>query len=368
MKTFQAFFKSNLTHVGIGMAFAFLLIFFTVWLTAYHGVTDRINQLKVGIVNNDAAFHSDMLTDQLPFTTSTIDHTSAGTEMLNKRELDMLIVIPQNFTERLTTSTAAIEFYINQAAPAMTKQVMEGAANEIVFKMNEQAFALKMQQLPEQFFNNGVQTLSPHSVQLELIKLNQTDGFAASMIPLLVVLASFVGSMLMSLNLFQATQQLAASHGKWPILFTRFSIQLIVSVLLSALTMSLLLLFGFELHVSLWQGFVFQMFVYLSFLCLTQMFTVIFGLAGMLLNIVSLSIQLVTAGVIVPRALLSDFYQFLSQLFPATYGASGYFSIIYGGMNVAGEIKLLAYIVVITFGATLLKVALTKEKGIEASA
>ncbi|MFC6334192.1 YhgE/Pip domain-containing protein [Paenibacillus septentrionalis] len=364
MKTFKAFFKFNLTYVGIGIAFAFLLIFFTVWLTAYHGVTDRIDQLKVGIVNDDITFHTVMLTDQLPFTMVTMDQASAGVEKLNKRELDMLIVVPRDFTEHLATSTAIIEFYINQAGPALSKQVMESTANEIVYKINEQAFTMKKEQLtsaPEPFLRDGVQALSLEGVQSKIIKLNHTEGFAASMIPLLVVLASFVGSMLMSLNLFQATKQLAESYSKWSILFTRFVIQFVVSVLLSALTMSLLLLFGFKLHVSLWEGFVFQVFVYLSFLCLTQMFTVLFGMAGMLLNIVSLSIQLVTAGVIVPRALLSDFYQLLSLLFPATYGASGYFSIIYGGMNVAGEIKILTCIIVITFGATLLKVALSRE-------
>ena len=46
-----------------------------------------------------------------------------------------------------------------------------------------------------------------------------------------------------------------------------------------------------------------------SFLSVTQMFIVLFGPAGMVFNIISLSIQLVTFGVIVPKALLSNFYQ-----------------------------------------------------------
>ncbi|GIP18319.1 hypothetical protein J40TS1_39610 [Paenibacillus montaniterrae] len=365
MNTFKSFFKSNLTFVGIGVAFTFLLIFFTVWLTAYDGVTDRMNNLKVGVVNDDASFNSSLLTESLPFTTTTIAQQSDGTEQLNKRELDMLIVVPQSFTEDIAANTAVMTYYINQASPSLSKQIMENAAKEATAKINEQVFAMKKEQVinaPEAYIKDGVQSLSMQGVQPEIIKLNQTEGFAASMIPLLVVLASFVGSMLMSMNLFQASQKLAPFHNKWSILFSRFLIQFIVSVLLSALTISLLLLFKFELHVSVWEGFMFQVLVYLAFLCLTQMFTVVFGLAGMLFNIVSLSIQLVTAGVIVPRALLSDFYQSLSNIFPATYGASGYFSIIYGGTNVTGEMKMLAAIILITFSVTVLRAALSKSK------
>ncbi|MGG4043143.1 hypothetical protein [Bacillus smithii] len=51
MKTLKGFFKHSETFIGILTAFVFLLIFFCVWMTAYDGVTDRVNQLKVGLVN-----------------------------------------------------------------------------------------------------------------------------------------------------------------------------------------------------------------------------------------------------------------------------------------------------------------------------
>ena len=68
-----------------------------------------------------------------------------------------------------------------------------------------------------------------------------------------------------------------------------------------------------------------------SFLSVTQMFIVLFGPAGMMFNIISLSVQLVTCGVIVPKALLSNFYQTVGSLFPGTYVADGYQTIIFGG-------------------------------------
>ncbi|WP_026675587.1 YhgE/Pip domain-containing protein [Alkalihalobacterium bogoriense] len=365
MNTCKAFFKSGPTLVGIGIAFAFLLIFFIVWLTAYDGVSDRLENLRVGIVDHDTNFYSSILEESLPFTTITIDNESAGMEKLNKREIGMLIVIPEGFTNSIQREQGVMEYYINQATPSMSKQMMENAAKEITTKLNEYIFTVKKEQVinvPDEYIKEGMQLLSYQSVRTEIVEVNYTEGFAATMVPLLIILASFVGSMLMSLNLFQVTQNLMSSYNKWSILLSRFSIQLIVSGCLSVLTISLLLLFQFELQISVFESIIFQTLVYLSFLCFTQMFTILFGMAGMLFNIISLSIQLVTAGVIVPRVLLSDFYQQLSTIFPATYGTSGYFTIIYGGASLTEEMLLLCSIIAITFGVTVVRVALTKEK------
>lgn len=53
MKTLKQFFKHPETIIGISTAVAFLLIFFCVWMTAYDGVNNRIDKLKIGLVNED---------------------------------------------------------------------------------------------------------------------------------------------------------------------------------------------------------------------------------------------------------------------------------------------------------------------------
>ncbi|MFL0475692.1 hypothetical protein ACH0CI_27310, partial [Priestia sp. 179-F W1.4 NHS] len=70
MRTFKNFFKHRETYIGIATAFAFSLIFFCVWMTAYDGVTDRVDQLKVGLVNNDTQMGNNIsknLEKNLPF-------------------------------------------------------------------------------------------------------------------------------------------------------------------------------------------------------------------------------------------------------------------------------------------------------------
>lgn len=51
----------------------------------------------------------------------------------------------------------------------------------------------------------------------------------------------------------------------------------------------------------------------------------------MVFNILALSLQLVTSGVLVSKELLANGYHTLASFLPATYGADGYYSIVFGG-------------------------------------
>ncbi|AMR00832.1 MULTISPECIES: hypothetical protein [Bacillus] len=88
--------------------------------------------------------------------------------------------------------------------------------------------------------------------------------------------------------------------------------------------------------------------VFFAFLSLTQMFLTVFGNAGMIFNIISLSLQLVSSGVIVPHEMLSKTYQTMGEVFPATYAANGYYTIIFGGVSLEKNIISLLVIILVT--------------------
>ncbi len=98
--------------------------------------------------------------------------------------------------------------------------------------------------------------------------------------------------------------------------------------------------------------------VFFSFLSLTQMFIAVFGNAGMIFNIISLSLQLVNSGVIVPHEMLSKTYQTIGELFPATYAANGYYTIIFGGVNLERNIISLLIIVLVTQSVAVMTLAI----------
>ncbi|MBS9806427.1 hypothetical protein ACFU6E_24275 [Bacillus cereus] len=68
----------------------------------------------------------------------------------------------------------------------------------------------------------------------------------------------------------------------------------------------------------------------------------------MIFNIISLSLQLVSSGVIVPHEMLSKTYQTIGELFPATYAVNGYYTIIFGGTGLGNNIISLSLIILVT--------------------
>ncbi|MBE5108629.1 hypothetical protein IGI01_26375 [Bacillus thuringiensis] len=74
----------------------------------------------------------------------------------------------------------------------------------------------------------------------------------------------------------------------------------------------------------------------------------VFGSAGMIFNIISLSLQLVSLGVMVPHEMLSKTYQTIGELFPATYATNGYYTIIFGGTGLENNIISLLLIILVT--------------------
>ncbi|PEA92570.1 hypothetical protein CON66_29015 [Bacillus cereus] len=372
MKTLKNFFKFPPTFIGIATAFAFLLIFFCVWMTAYDGVTDRVNQLKIGLVNEDNQMGTDIeksLKENLPFKVKSYSSVTHAQKDMDNRNLDMVIQIPANFSSLLKeNNTTEINYFINQANSSLAKQIMEGAAKDITQTVNKNVYAYKQkfissnlsnelstvipsEELAQKLSENitkAVSSLNIDSVQSSVEKTNNTDGFAATMIPFLIVLASWVGAMLMSLNLNIVATILKNTHGKWSIFFSRQVINIVVSVILAIITLLLMTIFNVKLNTSLFETWIFQTLVFFSFLSVTQMFIVLFGPAGMVFNIISLSIQLVTFGIIVPKALLSNFYQTVGSFFPGTYVADGYQTIIFGGGNLSHDMNILLCTSIIT--------------------
>ena len=146
--------------------------------------------------------------------------------------------------------------------------------------------------------------------------------------------------------------------GSWSNFLSRQIINGTVSILLACITIGLMKGFQIEMHETVWSIWVFQAIVFFAFLSLTQMFLTVFGNAGMIFNIISLSLQLVSSGVIVPHEMLSKTYQTIGGLFPATYAANGYYTIIFGGVSLERNIISLLVIVLVTQSVAVMTLAI----------
>ncbi|WP_338753706.1 YhgE/Pip domain-containing protein [Bacillus sp. FJAT-52991] len=388
MSALKNFFQVRETYIGLLAAVAFQVIFFCVWMTAYDGVDDRVGNLKIGIVNDDLVIGEEVTTQMKknsPFTIKEYQEVEKAKADMEDRKLNMVIHLPAKLTEKVKVGQEVeVVYWINGANAGMGKTMMEGAAHQMTGAVNSHLFVAQKEGMLKQFIPaNGtpeavgdaisqmVGNLNDQLVQPKIKKVNEVKEFAASMVPMMVILASFVGAMVMTMQLQQTADKIKGYYGKWEVFAARQVINIGFSFFLTFITLALMMMFDIQSESSMLVIYLFQSLLFFSFLSLAQMFVYLMGNAGMVFNIIALSLQLVTSGVIVPREMLSDFYSNLGSYLPATYGSDGYFTIIFGGemSHITSNMQSLLLIslgtMAVTVGAVLLKGIRSKEVVIE---
>ncbi|MEK5231664.1 ABC transporter permease [Lysinibacillus sp. FSL K6-0232] len=384
MSGLQALLRVRETYIGIVATIAFQLIFFSIWMTAYDGVDERVGQLTIGFVSEDAELDQQVaknMKSAIPFSIEDYSSMAQAERALNARQINMIVQIPDDFTHHIQAGKEAeIIYAINQANASVAKNIMENAAKQITEELNHtlyplqqnqaiEAFSQQIAQLP--FEQNTAQQITAsvkttmmnvkaHAADETILKTNNVKGFAANFIPLMVIISSFVGAMVMIMQHQQAAQIVQASLSKWQLFLARQLLNIAVAFTLPLLTISLMHLFGIASNESLLSIYCFQSVMFLAFLCLAQVFVIAFGNLGMVFNICALSLQLVTSGVLVPKIMLSEGYKQVAAMLPATYGADGYYTIIFGGSadNLLQNTSALAIIILITMAISTTVVAL----------
>ncbi|WP_336825153.1 ABC transporter permease [Sporosarcina sp. USHLN248] len=387
MAGLKALFKLRGTYLGIIAAVMFQIIFFSIWLTAYKGVQDRTDSLTIGIVNEDEEIGEQMiheLEQSLPFQVKQFNSLQIAQKEMNDRTIEMVIQIPSDFSSSIIAAEQpSIIYWINQATATFSKTMMETASLHITDEVNTTLYGMQTQstisvfneqlgQLPldekvAQAIGESVQmavgSLHPNIVEEKINKTNAVDDFSANLVPLMVIISSFAGAMVMIMQINEASHSIKQMHSKWSLFIGMQLINIGVAFILPFLTIGLMYLFGIEIQEPLIVVYLFQAIMFLSFLCFAQLFVVLLGNVGMLFNILLLSLQLVTSGVLVSTKLLPNAYSKLSTILPATYGADGYYSIVFGGRDgiLMENIGILLMITAIALLISVVAIAARKE-------
>ncbi|QAY66876.1 YhgE/Pip domain-containing protein [Paenibacillus protaetiae] len=368
----KAFMSKPTTMVGIITALMFQIIFSVIWMTAYDGVTDRAKQLHIAVVNEDKQFGTqiaDKLVKELPFKMVGLTDLEQAKSELNNRDLQMIVYLPEGFTQQASAADgkAAIQYWVNESNPAMIKSIMTGVADQITAEVNKQAVAVGVQSALSSTIQNTDQAASAGNalserVTSELHSMNVVQGMNNQMVPMMMVLASFVGAMIMGMNLEQSTMMVRAQAGRWQIFGVKAVLNIVSAVVVSLVGVSFVTILGGQIdHSQFFQMWMFQGLFLLVFMFVSQMFLSLIGMPGMLFNIMLLSAQLVSSGAIVPRELLSGFYSDLGTLLPATYAVEGIMNVLFGGSSIGGEAGALAVIMAVAVAVTVAAIALKKQ-------
>ncbi|CAH1210953.1 hypothetical protein PAECIP111891_03642 [Paenibacillus allorhizoplanae] len=369
-----AFLKPATTKVGIITAITFQLLFSIIWMTGYSGVSDNTKNLKIAIVNEDQAMGGKIvqsLQSNLPFQTEVIASNEEAQNKLNMREVQMVMHISPDFSKKLQTpgQTVPINYTVNESNPSMTKSVMQAVAGNITATVNKEAVAAGASavltqmnpQLPVEQATQIAQGLAS-KVSSDIQSTNKVKDMPNQMLPMMLVLASIVGTMIMGMNFSVSTNLLGASLSKTQKMAARIGITVIAAIVVGLISAIMVVSLGGHVDkgfVALWG---FESLFLLTFALVAQMFLTLFGNAGMLFNIAMLSLQLVSSGAIVPRELLSNFYHSISNFFPATYAVNGLMNILFGGPGVGSEVGYLFVIAAVALVIDMVVVSAKKTK------
>jgi YhgE/Pip-like protein len=368
----KAFMKRPTTIVGIVTALMFQIIFSVIWMTGYNGVTDRVDQLRIAVVNEDAQFGQQIaanLVKELPFDMVQLDNLDEAKEQLDARDLQMIVYVPADFSQKASAQgeQASVQYLLNESNPALIKSIMSGAAAQITSEVNTQAVTAGLQNvlgslnMPQEQATAAAASLSQRVVS-DIQSTNVVKGMNNQMVPMMMVLASYVGAMIMGMNLEQSSMAVSGQLSRWKRFGARSIINIAAAFFVSLVGASLLVALGGQIEQGFLLLWLFEFVFLLTFMFVSQMFLYLFGMAGMLFNIMLLSAQLVSSGAIVPRELLSDFYTGLGSALPATYAVDGNMNLLFGGPAVGSDIISLLIIAVIAVAISVFAVAVKRRQ------
>lgn len=339
--------KKPQTSLAIVVALMAQLIFCICWMTAYDGVLERSHHLKIAIVNEDGEFGQTIvqqLQGELPFETITMTQQDAIQD-LEQRNVHLIVTIPEKFGQNVQTpgTKATISYKINDSNPQVTKSSMQSVVTIVANELNHNAALQGTQMVLEQFKLPSEQASLTaqdilNKVESDLQSIHPVDGMNNQMLPMMLVLASYVGAMLMAMNVHQVSMTIGSAISKWHHFSVRAFLIVIGAVIVSLVGSSLILALGGQMESGFASFWLFHFLTVLTFMFFAQMFLIVFGMTGMFINMVMLSLQLVTSGTIVPREMLSDFYQWLGQFLPATYAVEGVMNLGFGGVHTQKDV------------------------------
>lgn len=369
-----ALLRQPTTIIGVVVAFMFQIIFSIVWMTGYNGITDNTKNLIIAIVNEDqglGANIADELAGNLPFRIERMDSLSAAQTKLNKRDVQMVLYLASDFSKQLQIpgQTAQIHYYLNESNPQFIKSIMQSVASNVTAIANKQAIAAGAQakltqvspNLPTAQAHQMAQGLSER-VTSDMQTSNKVNGMHNQMVPMMLVLACFVGSMIKAQNLQISVNIVSRQYGRWNAFGARVMLNVIAAAAVGLVSTTMVHLLGGQSVVSFATMWGFVSLVLLAFMFFAQMFLILLGNAGMFLNIIMLATQLVSSGAIVPRELLGSFYNRVSDYLPATYAVEGIMNLLFGGPSLGASAMTLVWILVVCLAISAAGVAVSRRK------
>ncbi|MED3683968.1 hypothetical protein P4530_13305 [Bacillus thuringiensis] len=360
MREFLDFIKSKQVIIAFIMAIAYQVIMVGSYIPGYSAFPKNLNKLSVAIINEDTHYGKlikEQLQEALPFQKVEGLTLSEAKKELNERKLHMIIHLPNNLTEKVSTpkQKVNIDFYINEANPTMVSSTLKQVARQTETKINQiftiqgtKEFLQKLD-IPEEQANQIATNIST-KLKTNLITSNTVPlGMNNQMAPMFLTMATYTAALFAASQLVSAFRRKSKLTGKWTGFYHIQVTGLIMAIISPIIGISIFYFtrgYGISTFFYLWMHHAIQLFVSLQF---NLIIVLLVGQIGTIINMGLMMMLVIANGSMMTREMMLLPYKILSYISPMYYSVNTDFSLLFGGGNILQSFLFLLTIGLVSF-------------------
>ncbi|PPK79721.1 ABC-2 family transporter [Lacrimispora xylanisolvens] len=327
------------------------------YIYGYHVLPDGVNQLTINVVNQDGDKGEAIEKELVPTLSKSFSKVITDKELteskeeLDSRQIQMIIVIPENFVSNLETGKSTIDFYIDESNTTTVINTMEAVAKSVTDNFNQAINQGKLtnilkslnvtiteqEQITEQLNNSVVQNN---------VYINKAPGsMDYVMTPSFLSIAAYASSMVVAIVLMNIFLAFIPVTGKWKA-FQYVEITgcviAVVAPLFGVIMTRILISISMQKMISIYLQ---QIFMQITAFQFTLIFSLLFGQNGIFINIPLMLAQTIAGGGTMPLQIMPDPFKVISYFTPMYPNTQINFGILYGGPMYLFEIRLLAILI-----------------------
>ena len=265
----------------------------------------------------------------------------------------MIIVIPENFVDDLTSGKSMIDFYIDESNTTTVINTMEAVAKSITDNFNQALNQGKLtnvlnslsinetqqEKITEQLNNSVVQNNvyinqapQQHGLYNDTHHFYAIAAYASSMVVAIVLMNIFL-AFIPIIGKWKAFRYVEIAGGVIAILaplFGVFMARILISISLQKLVIIYLQ----------------QIFMQITAFQFTLIFSILFGQNGIFINIPLMLAQTIAGGGTMPLQIMPDLFKVISYFTPMYPNTQINFGLLFGGPTLIFETRLLAILII----------------------
>ncbi len=349
--------------ISKGVVYAIILaVFYQIamvglYIYGYHVLPNGVNQLAINVVNQDGDKGRVIENQLVPTLTKSFNQVitdksfEESKEELDNRQIQMIIVIPEKFADKLILGKSTLDFYIDQSNTTTVINTMEAVAKSITDNFNQVINQGKLTNILKSLNLNVAQQekiteqLNNSIVQNNVYMNKAPSSMDYIMAPSFLSIATYASSMVVSIVLMNIFLVFIPIIGKWKafrfIEITGFIITILAPLFGVMMAKTLISISIQKMAIIYLQ----QMFMQITAFQFTLIFSVLFGQNGIFINIPLMLAQTIAGGGTMPLQIMPDLFKVISYFTPMYPNTQIDFGLLFGGPMIVFELRLLTILI-----------------------